>query len=122
AGVDRPHGPISRRSFCRFDRRGIMGIFTIGALNGVYALPDPLLYLLSALALWLAVHALLTPDKRAACVVWSTIASLLAIIIKYTVVPVLLPGVMAALWLTWKQRKHSRYLLLQIALIAVVGV
>ena len=90
--------------------------------NGVYALPDPLLYLLSALALWLAVHALIAPGQRAYWVVWSTIASLVAVIIKYTVVPLLLPGVMAALWLTWKQRKHSRYLLLQIALIAVVGI
>ena len=89
--------------------------------NGRYALPDPLLYLLVALALWLAAVALAQPGRAAWCV-WSVIAALAAIVLKYPVVPALLPGVLAALWIFRRDRRAGlRYLLTQAALIALTA-
>ncbi len=89
--------------------------------NGRYALPDPLLYLLVALALWLAAVALTQP-KRASWCVWSVVAALAAIVLKYPVVPALLPGVLVALWIFRRERRAGlRYLLMQAALIALTA-
>ncbi|MEO8394983.1 MAG: glycosyltransferase family 39 protein [Chloroflexota bacterium] len=87
--------------------------------NGIYAIPDPLVYLLVIASIWLAVVALLEP-KRAFWSIWSVGVGCLAILTKYYVVSAVLPGMMVAAWIFWRDRRRgSRYLAVQALLILV---
>lgn len=88
--------------------------------NGVYALPDPHIYFFTLLALWLAVVALIYPERRA-WLIASTIAGLLAVLMKYPALPALIPGVLVTLLLLIRERKGWRLLFAQIALIGLTG-
>lgn len=89
--------------------------------NGVYALPDPFIYLFTALAYGLAVEAWLNPARRWWSV-WSVVFGLLAVLMKYPSVPALLPGVLVALALLMRDRKQWRMLAVQFGLIALTAV
>jgi hypothetical protein len=81
--------------------------------NGVYATPDPLVYLLVIASIWLAVVALLDP-KRVSWCVWSVGVGCLAILTKYYILTAVLPGMIIAAWIFWRDRRRgSRYLLVQ---------
>lgn len=100
----------------------VWGITPVFVVHGILALPDPLVYCLVALALWLAAAAL-ADDRRAHWCIWSAAAGLLAVLAKYPVVSALIPGLLVALVIFRRDRRRgSRYLLAQIALIALVGV
>jgi hypothetical protein len=89
--------------------------------NGVYALPDPFVYLFVALALWLASAALVNPARRGWCV-GSIVAGLIATLFKYPAFPALGVGVMVALFLAWRDRRRGlRLLAIQVVLITAVG-
>jgi hypothetical protein len=97
------------------------GIAPLVLENGVYALPDPWVYFLCALALWLAAEALVNPKRQWWCI-GSVVAALLAIAMKYPAAPVLAPGVIVALVVAIQnRRKGLTYLAIQIALIVVTG-
>lgn len=90
--------------------------------NGVYAIPDPLGYFFTALALWLALGVLLKPE-RASWSLWSVAAGLLAVIMKYPLVPALLPGGIVALVITSRDHRQGlRLLAIQAVMVAVVGI
>ena len=74
--------------------------------NGVYASPDPLVYLLVIAALAFALAALTHP-KRAHWCVWSVAAGCLAILTKYFVVSALLPGILVAILIFWRDRRRG---------------
>ncbi len=98
------------------------GVAPLVLATGVLALPDPLIHFCTALAVWLAIIAVLKPE-RSYYAVWSTVAGLLATLLKYPALPALLPGGLAALWLITRDRRQAVALLaLQAALIAVTGV
>jgi 4-amino-4-deoxy-L-arabinose transferase-like glycosyltransferase len=89
--------------------------------NGVYALPNPPIYLMVALALWLAVSALIKPERAVWCV-WSVIAGLVAVVLRYPMVPALAPGFIVALVIFARQRRLGlRLLALQILLIGATA-
>jgi 4-amino-4-deoxy-L-arabinose transferase-like glycosyltransferase len=89
--------------------------------NGVYALPDPFVYLLVALALWLAAESLLNPKRQHWCI-WSLAAGLLAVVFKYPALPALLPGVIAALFILGHNRRRGlRYLTVQVGMTLGIG-
>jgi 4-amino-4-deoxy-L-arabinose transferase-like glycosyltransferase len=89
--------------------------------NGVYALPDPWVYFLCAMALWLAAEALVNPKRQWWCI-GSVAVALLAIAMKYPAAPALAPGVVVALVITIRdRRKGLTYLALQMALIVATG-
>ncbi len=97
------------------------GLSPLVIQNGIYALPDPAVYLFEALALWLASVALLHPQRRHWCI-WSVGVGLLAVVMKYPVLPVLLPGSLAALAVARQDvRRGLRYLAAQAVLIGGVG-
>lgn len=84
--------------------------------NAIYATPDPLLYLLVALAIWLAVEALY---GRPTWALWSVVAGCLAILTKYYVLTAVLPGLGAAATFAWRDRRRGLKLIgLQTLLIA----
>ena len=86
--------------------------------HGVYAIPDPLVYFFTALALWLSVAALADPRRRAWSV-WGLAAAVTAVLLKYPVLPVV--GVpLAAGLLIWRRDRQPRCLLAQIALALAV--
>ncbi|MGQ9888786.1 MAG: ArnT family glycosyltransferase [Aggregatilineales bacterium] len=90
----------------------------IAVENGVYAIPDPLVYFFTALALWLSVAALADPRRRWWSV-WGLAAAITAVLLKYPVLPVV--GVpLAAGLLIWQRDRRPRYLLLQLALALAV--
>lgn len=90
--------------------------------NGVYALPNPLIYLLVALSLWLAATALRRPEHQHWCI-WSVISGLLAILAKYPTVPVLALGGGVALVIFVRDRRRGfRYLLIQAGLVLATAV
>lgn len=97
------------------------GVAPLVVENGVYALPDPFIYLLTALALLLAAAACLQPARRAWCV-WSVLAGLLAVLMKYPALPALLAGLLAALWLNFRDWRQWRWLALQIVLIGLTAI
>ena len=70
-------------------------------LHGVYALPDPPVYFFAALAIWLAGEALACPE-RARWSIWSVAVGVLAVAFK-AYLPLLLPGVLAALIITLRE-------------------
>ncbi len=99
-------------------------------LNGVYALPDPPVYAVAALALWLAGEALAAPG-RGHWSVWSVAVGVLGVAFK-AYLPALAPGVLAALILTrrgWRTEgarslrrlRSLRYLGWQALIIALTG-
>jgi hypothetical protein len=89
--------------------------------NGVYALPDPYVYLFTAAALWLAAGAVVKP-KRSWWALWSVVSGLLAVLMKYPALPALAPGVLAALAVFARDRRTDlRLLFLQVLLIGGVG-
>lgn len=88
--------------------------------NAIYATPDPLLYFLVMLALYLAAAAL---RRRAMLAFWSVAAGGLAVLDKYFTLSAVLPGLLVALsiWRT-DRRRGTRLLLLSTGLLLVVGV
>jgi hypothetical protein len=98
------------------------GLSPLVVENCVYALPDPWVYLLSAAALFTAVHASKTPANTAIWLVASTLAALCAVIIKYPALPALLPGLIGSIALMRGQRRLGiQVLTAQSLLIALVG-
>lgn len=97
------------------------GIAPLVVKNGVHALPDPYVYFFVALSLWLAVEALIVPERRGWCV-GSVVAGLLAFLMKYPALPALLPGGLVALWILRQDRRRGlRLLVIQVVLGAAVG-
>ncbi len=96
------------------------GVAPLVVENGVYALPDPFIYFFTVLAFWLAVDALLTP-KHQRRAVWSVVAGLAAVLMKYPALPALIPGVLVGLYFALRPPKRWRLLALQILLIGVTG-
>ncbi len=96
------------------------GIAPLGLENGVYALPDPFIYFFTALAFWLAVDALLTPNHHRRAV-WSVLAGLGAVLMKYPALPALIPGVLVGLYFALRPPKRWRILGLQTLLIGLTG-
>lgn len=87
---------------------------------GVYATPDPLLYLLVALAVWLAVEA--SAGRKFWCL-WSAAAGALAILDKYYILTAVVPGMLVAAALARKNlRLGLRYLAVQGLMLLVTGV
>jgi hypothetical protein len=90
--------------------------------NSVYALPDPLIYLFTAAALWSAIVATSSERHIVRYTLTSTAAALIAIIIKYPAVPALIPGLLVTLWYMTKNKQQGiRLLIIQSALIATVA-
>ncbi len=96
------------------------GIAPLVLENGVYALPDPFIYFFTALAFWLAVDAFLTP-KHHRRAIWSVVAGLGAVLMKYPALPALIPGVLVGLYFAVRPPKRWRILSLQILLIGLTG-
>ncbi len=90
----------------------------IAVENGVYAIPDPLVYFFTALALWLSAAALADPRRRAWSV-WGLAAAVSAVLLKYPVLPVVGAPLAAGL-LIWRRDRQPRYLLAQIGLALTV--
>jgi hypothetical protein len=78
--------------------------------NNVYALQDPTIATLAALALWLAATALLDPQRRFWCV-WSVVVGLVATWLKYSALPLIVPGGLVALVLLTQNRALALRLL-----------
>jgi 4-amino-4-deoxy-L-arabinose transferase-like glycosyltransferase len=88
--------------------------------NGVYALPDPLVYGLVALAMWLAAVALVDQERQHWCV-WSTLAGLAAVLVKYPVLSAVAPGGIATLVVLARDRRLGlRFMLVEAAVSIVV--
>jgi 4-amino-4-deoxy-L-arabinose transferase-like glycosyltransferase len=88
--------------------------------DGVYATPDPLLYLLVALAVWLAVEA--SAGRWRWCI-WSVVAGALAILDKYYILTAVVPGMLVALSITLHNRRQGlRILALQFLLLLITVV
>lgn len=82
-------------------------------LPGVYATPDPLVYLWVSLALWLGIEAALDPRRERWCV-WSFAVGVLAILTKYPVLTAVAPGGLVALAVLRRDRRRGlRYLAIQ---------
>jgi 4-amino-4-deoxy-L-arabinose transferase-like glycosyltransferase len=96
------------------------GIAPLVLENGVYALPDPFIYFFTALAFWLAADAFLIPNHQRRAV-WSVVAGLGAVLMKYPALPALIPGMLVGLSFVVRPPKHWRILALQIALIGLTG-
>ena len=97
------------------------GIAPLMLENGVYALPDPLIYVLVALALWLAAVALVYPERGKWCI-WSVIVGVIAILVKYPVLSAIAPGGLVALVIFFRDRKRGlRYLVIQAAILGLTA-
>jgi len=96
------------------------GIAPLVLENGVYALPDPFIYFFTALAFSLAVDAYLTPNHHRRAI-WSVVAGLGAVLMKYPALPALIPGVLVGLYFATKSPKRWRILAVQILLIGLTG-
>jgi len=89
--------------------------------NGVYALPDPFIYLLTAMAIWLAAEGLVHTSRQHWCL-WSVAAGLLAVLFKYPALPALGPGGVAALLILRRDRRRGlRFLAVQAGMVLAVG-
>lgn len=109
------------------ERAGVVGglLWAVSPLilvNGVYALPDPPVYFLASLAIWLAGEALAFPG-RGVRFVWAVIAGTLAVAFK-AYLPLFVPGIVAALLITvrewWQgERRGLRYLAWQVGIVAL---
>jgi dolichyl-phosphate-mannose-protein mannosyltransferase len=78
-------------------------------LNGIFALPDPVIYMMSALTLWLAASALANPKRLHWCL-WSIASGLTACLVKYTALPLIMPGGLVLLWVFIQDRRAGRQL------------
>ncbi len=89
--------------------------------NAIYATPDPLLYLLVSLALYLGVRALTRPNASR-WAVWSVIAGGLAILDKYFTLTAVLPGLVAGLAI-WRadRRRGMRLAISSVIVLAITG-
>ncbi len=96
------------------------GIAPLVLENGVYALPDPFIYFFTALAFWLAVDSFLTPNHHRRAI-WSVVAGLGAVLMKYPALPALIPGILVGLYFALRSPKRWRILALQILLIGLTG-
>jgi hypothetical protein len=98
------------------------GVSPLIIINAPYSTPDPWQYLLTALALWCSARALQPARNAALYAVISTVFAFIAVVLKYPIVPALIPGALAALWLLWRDRKRGLYTLaLQAVLVGLVG-
>ncbi len=89
--------------------------------RGIYATRDPMVYMLTALALWLASVAALD-ERRKHWSVWSVVAGLACLASKYHPASAVLPGMIVALiYLIRDPRRNYRYLAIQLGLTAVVA-
>lgn len=101
---------------------GLWGVSALVVEHGIYALPDPALYLLAALTLWLSVEAWTVPARRGWCL-WAMAVALLGVLTKYPALPLLAPpGLVALRELTRDRAQGWRLLRWQAAIIALVGV
>ncbi len=94
-------------------------------INGVYALPDPPVYFLASLAIWLAGEALAVPEREVWSV-WAVVAGTLAVALK-AYLPLFVPGTLAALLITvreWQRgrRRGLRYLAWQAGIVILTMV
>lgn len=109
------------------ERAGIVGgllwaVSPLILINGVYALPDPPVYFLASLAIWLAGEALAIP-RRGSWGIWAVVAGTLAVALK-AYLPLFVPGTLAALLITareWRQggRRGLRYLAWQTGIVVL---
>lgn len=88
--------------------------------NGVYALPDPFIYLFTVLAFWWAALAWQRQDRRHD-VLWSVVAGLAAVLMKYPALPALLPGLLVGTAFALSRPRQWRWLTLQILSIGLIG-
>ena len=87
--------------------------------NGVYAIPDPLVYLLVTASVAFAVGALTDESRRHWCL-WSVAAGCLAILTKYYTLTAILPGIVVTIWLFRRDPPRGRrYLALQAGMIVL---
>lgn len=85
--------------------------------HGAYALPDPTVYLLAALTLWLSVEAWYVPERAHWCV-WGMVAAVVAVLTKYPALPLLAaPGLVALGWVARSRQRGLRYLVGQVAVV-----
>jgi len=97
------------------------GVAPLVLENGVYALPNPPIYLTVALALWFATVASVRRE-RAVWSVWSVIVGLGAVVLRYPMIPALAPGFIVALLIFMRQRQLGlRLLAIQIVLIGATA-
>lgn len=91
--------------------------------SGLYATPDPFVYLLVSASTLLAVEAIRRPD-RSTWALWSVLIALVATLVKYPAVPAVAAGGLAALYIAiWRDRRFGfRLLALQAVSVALVGV
>lgn len=96
------------------------GISPLVLENGVYALPDPLVYGLVALAMWLASIALVDQSRQHWCI-WSTLVGLATILVKYPVLSAIAPGGIVTLVVLARDRRQGlRFVLVEAAVLIVV--
>jgi len=90
--------------------------------SGLFATPDPFVYLLVSASTLLAVEAIYRPD-RSAWALWSVLVALVATLVKYPAVPAIAAGGLAALYIAvWRNRRLGlRLLALQAISVALVG-
>lgn len=90
--------------------------------SGLYATPDPFVYLLVSVSTLLAVEAISHPD-RSTWALWSVLIALAATLVKYPAIPAIVPGGLAALYIAiWRDRRVGfRLLALQSVSVALVG-
>jgi hypothetical protein len=88
--------------------------------NGIYATPDPLLYLLVTASVWLAIESL--NGKPWLCV-WSVAVGALAILDKYYTLTAVVPGILVAISIARRDHRQGlRYIATQGLLLLVTGV
>lgn len=90
--------------------------------GGLYATPDPFAYALVAASTYLAIEAIRRRD-RSLYALWSVLVGLAATVVKYPVVPAVIPGGFAALDVMLRRDRALglRLLIMQAICVAVVG-
>jgi hypothetical protein len=97
----------------------LWGVSSVVLTEGIYASPDPFVFMFVALSFWLAAAAL--KEEHAHFALWSVVAALVAFLFKYHVLTAVVPGTAVMLWHVFKGREKARRLLvIQILLTALV--
>lgn len=97
-------------------------LWSVSALvieNSVYALPDPFVYMLTALALMLAAAALRDQRHALRWCLLSTVTGLLAVLMKYPAAPALFPGGVAMLLILRRDRRTGLTVLVAQAVMSI---
>ena len=96
----------------------LWGIAPLIVQEGVYAMPDPLVFLLVSLALWLAIVAL-TQYERRGWAIWSVLVGILIILTKYHPPTIIgLGAIVTGVWGLRDWRDNWRLVLIQVVLIS----